>query len=154
MAIDVLLRPEDCNCFAVRSAARHISQFYDQFLAPVGLRTTQFSILSKLKRRGPLTINALAKVMVMDRTTLGRNVLPLERDGLIRIEPMPSNRRAKDLRLTDAGEKRLQAATKEWMRAQAQFEARFGVRRAAELRGLLRSVVANDSDSRALTASR
>ena len=154
MAIDVLLRPEDCNCFAVRSAARHISQFYDQFLAPVGLRTTQFSILSKLKRRGPLTINALAKVMVMDRTTLGRNVLPLERDGLIRIEPMPSNRRAKDLRLTDAGEKCLQAATKEWMRAQAQFEARFGVRRAAELRGLLRSVVANDLDSRALTASR
>ena len=154
MAIDVLLRPEDCNCFAVRSAARHISQFYDQFLAPVGLRTTQFSILSKLKRRGPLTINALAKVMVMDRTTLGRNVLPLERDGLIRIEPMPSNRRAKDLRLTDAGEKRLQAATKEWMRAQAQFEVRFGVRRAAELRGLLRSVVANDLDSRALTASR
>ena len=154
MAIDVLLRPEDCNCFAVRSAARHISQFYDQFLAPVGLRTTQFSILSKLKRRGPLTINALAKVMVMDRTTLGRNVLPLERDGLIRIEPMPSNRRAKDLRLTDAGEKRLQAATKEWMRAQAQFEARFGVRRAAELRGLLRSVVANDLDSRALTESR
>ena len=154
MAIDVLLRPEDCNCFAVRSAARHISQFYDQFLAPVGLRTTQFSILSKLKRRGPLTINALAKVMVMDRTTLGRNVLPLERDGLIRIEPMPSNRRAKDLRLTDAGEKCLQAATKEWMRAQAQVEARFGVRRAAELRGLLRSVVANDLDSRALSASR
>ena len=154
MAIDVLLRPEDCNCFAVRSAARHISQFYDQFLAPVGLRTTQFSILSKLKRRGPLTINALAKVMVMDRTTLGRNVLPLERDGLIRIEPMPYNRRAKELRLTDAGEKRLQAATKEWMRAQAQFEVRFGVRRAAELRGLLRSVVANDLDSRALTASR
>ena len=154
MAIDVLLRPEDCNCFAVRSAARHISQFYDQFLAPVGLRTTQFSILSKLKRRGPLTINALAKVMVMDRTTLGRNVLPLQRDGLIRIGPIASNRRAKDLRLTDAGEKRLQAATKEWMRAQAQFEARFGVRRAAELRGLLRSVVANDLDSRALTASR
>jgi DNA-binding MarR family transcriptional regulator len=154
VAIDVLLRPEDCNCFAVRSAARHISQFYDQFLAPVGLRTTQFSILSKLKRRGPLTISALAKVMVMDRTTLGRNVLPLERDGLIRIELMPSNRRAKDLRLTDAGEKRLQAATKEWMRAQAQFEARFGVRRAAELRGLLRSVVANDLDSRALTANR
>ena len=154
MQTDVSPQPEDCNCFAVRSAARYVSQFYDQFLAPVGLRTTQFSILAKLKRLGPLTINALAKVMVMDRTTLGRNVLPLERDGLIRIEPIPSNRRAKALRLTDAGEKRLQAATKEWMRAQAQFEARFGVRRAAELRGLLRSVVANDLDSRALTASR
>ena len=70
-----LPRPEDCNCFAVRSAARHVSQFYDQFLAPIGLRATQFSILAKLKQRGPLTINALANDMVMDRTTLGRNIL-------------------------------------------------------------------------------
>ena len=58
--------PEDCNCFAVRSAARHVSQFYDQFLAPIGLRTTQFSILAKLKRRGPLTINALANGIATD----------------------------------------------------------------------------------------
>jgi DNA-binding transcriptional ArsR family regulator len=86
--------PEDCNCFAVRSDARHVSQLYDQLLAPVGLRVTQFSILAKLKRRGPLTINALADDMVMDRTTLGRNIQPLQRDGLIRIEPAPSDRRA------------------------------------------------------------
>ncbi len=69
-AADNLPKAEDCNCFAVRSAARHVSQFYDQFLTPIGLRTTQFSILAKLKRRGPLTINALAEEMVMDRTTL------------------------------------------------------------------------------------
>ena len=52
---------EECNCFAVRAAARHVTQFYDQFLAPTGLRTTQFSILEKLKRLGPLTINTLAR---------------------------------------------------------------------------------------------
>jgi hypothetical protein len=52
--------PEDCNCFAVRSAARHVTQLSDQFLAPIGLRVTQFSVLAKLKRKGPLTINALA----------------------------------------------------------------------------------------------
>ena len=63
---------EECNCFAVRAAARHVTQFYDQVLAPTGLRTTQFSILAKLKRLGPLTINTLARDMVMDRTTLGR----------------------------------------------------------------------------------
>src|SRR5260370_16833702 len=94
--------PEDCNCFAVRSAARHITQLYDQLLAPVGLRVTQFSILSKLKRRGPLTINALADDMVMDRTPLGRNIQPLERDGLIRIETAPSDPRRKELPLTHA----------------------------------------------------
>ena len=144
MPIETLPKPEDCNCFAVRSAARHVSQFYDQFLAPIGLRTTQFSILSKLKRRGPLTINALAKDMVMDRTTLGRNILPLERDGLIRIEPIASDRRAKELHLTNAGEKRLRAALKVWSQAQAQFETSFGSKRAAELRALLRSVAASE----------
>jgi DNA-binding MarR family transcriptional regulator len=137
--------PEDCNCFAVRSAARRVTQFYDQFLAPIGLRVTQFSILSKLKRRGPLTINALADDMVMDRTTLGRAIQPLEREGLIRIEPSPSDGRAKQLHLTEAGERRLQAALEAWAKAQARFEADYGSERAAELRTLLRAVVANQS---------
>jgi DNA-binding MarR family transcriptional regulator len=144
MPTETLPKPEDCNCFAVRSAARHVSQFYDQFLAPIGLRTTQFSILAKLKERGPLTINTLAKVMVMDRTTLGRNILPLERDGLIQIGPIASDRRAKELHLTNAGKKRLQAALKAWSQAQAQFETSFGTKRAAELRAMLRSVAASE----------
>jgi DNA-binding MarR family transcriptional regulator len=84
VAMPMVTSPEECNCFAVRAAARHVTQFYDQVLAPAGLRVTQFSILSNLKRLGPLTINALARETVMDRTTLGRNILPLERDGLIR----------------------------------------------------------------------
>jgi DNA-binding MarR family transcriptional regulator len=144
MSADNLPKAEDCNCFAVRSAARHVSQFYDQFLVPIGLRTTQFSILAKLKRRGPLTINALAGEMVMDRTTLGRNILPLERDGLIQVEPLPSDRRAKQLRLTNAGEKRLQAGIKAWANAQSQFEVTFGTKRAGELRAMLRAVVASE----------
>ena len=122
---------EECNCFAVRSAARHVTQFYDQFLAPVGLRTTQFSILVRLKRMGPLTINTLANEMATDRTTLGRNILPLERDGLIRIEPAASDRRAKELHLTKAGEKRVQAGIKAWSQAQKRFETKLGSERAA-----------------------
>src|SRR6266849_10197852 len=110
--VNSLPPPEDCNCIAVRAAARRVSQCYDRFLAPTDLRTTQFSILAKLKRLGPLTINALAEAMVMDRTTLGRDIQPLERDVLIRIEPAPSDRRAKVLHLTNSGEKRLQAGLK------------------------------------------
>src|ERR1700756_440681 len=102
----------ECNCHAVRAAARHITQAYDQFLAPSGLRITQFSILAALKREGPLSINALAGARAMARTTLGRNILPLERDGLIRIAPAASDRRAKELHLTKAGEKRLPAGGK------------------------------------------
>jgi len=144
MSVNSLLKPEDCNCFVVRSAARHVTQLYDQFLAPVGLHVTQFSILAKLKRLGPMTINALAKEMVMDRTTLGRNVLPLERDGLIRIEASASDGRAKELHLTKAGEKRLLAGREAWERAQARFDGRFGAKRAADFRAMLRAVVASD----------
>ncbi len=144
MSANPLLRPDDCNCFVVRSAARHVTQLYDQFLAPVGLHVTQFSILAKLKRLGPMTINALAKEMVMDRTTLGRNVLPLERDGLIKIEASATDGRAKELHLTKAGEKRLQAGRAAWERAQARFDARFGAKRAADFRAMLRDVVASD----------
>jgi DNA-binding MarR family transcriptional regulator len=143
MPTESMPRSEDCNCFAIRSAARHVSQFYDQFLAPIGLRTTQYSILARLKRRGPQSINTLAESMVMDRTTLGRNILPLERDGLIRIEPAASDRRVRELRLTKAGEKRLQAAIEAWSQAQARFETSFGSERAAELRAMLRAVVAS-----------
>jgi DNA-binding MarR family transcriptional regulator len=75
-------RLAQCNCLALRQAARHVTQFYDQYLASTGLRTTQFSILAKLHGLGPMTINALARELVMDRTTLGRTMLPLERDGL------------------------------------------------------------------------
>jgi DNA-binding MarR family transcriptional regulator len=128
----------------VRSAARQVTQLYDQFLAPVGLHVTQFSILAKLKRLGPMTINALAKEMVMDRTTLGRNVLPLERDGLIKIEASTTDGRAKVLHLTKTGEKRLEAGREAWEQAQGRFETRFGVKRAADFRAILRAVVASD----------
>jgi DNA-binding MarR family transcriptional regulator len=143
MVVDPASNFEDCNCYAVRAAARHVTQCYDQFLAPTRLRTTQFSILAKLKRRGPLTISELANEMAMDRTTLGRNILPLQRDRLIKIEPSASDRRMKVLRLTKAGETRLEVARREWSAAQASFEKVFGAARAAELRSLLRAVVAS-----------
>src|SRR5436309_5378756 len=123
MPLETRSAARECNCLAVRQAARHVTQFYDRFLALAGLRTTQFSILVRLRRQGPMTINALAADMVMDRTTLGRNILPLERDGLIRIEPSASDRRSKELHVTKRGEKRLQAASKGWAKAQARFES-------------------------------
>jgi len=144
MARSAYSGPEECNCLAVRQAARHITQFYDQFLAPSGLRTTQFSILAKLRRLGLMTINALAAEMVMDRTTLGRNILPLERDGLITVEQGSRDRRSKELRVTKAGEARFRAGMKGWTEAQRQFEKAFGAERTADMRALLHAVAATD----------
>jgi DNA-binding MarR family transcriptional regulator len=144
MTTDTLPKSEECNCLAVRQAARHVTRFYDQFMAPVGLRTTQFSILAKLQRHGPLTINALAAEMVMDRTTLGRTVLPLVRQKLVAIVKGSADRRSKELHLTDAGLDRLRDAVKEWLRAQGRFEEIFGAERTAELRALLHVVSASE----------
>ena len=141
---DARPRPEVCNCLALRQASRHVTQFYDQLLASSGLRTTQFSILIRLRLAGPMTINALAKALVMDRTTLGRNILPLEREGLIDVVPGRADRRSKVLRLTKAGAARLRAARAGWTQAQTRFAAAFGGRRAAGLRALLHAVAATD----------
>ena len=135
------LSPDQCNCLAVRQAARHVTQLYDQFLLPSGLRTTQFSILATLQALGPLSINRLAEQLVMDRTTLGRNIQPLEREGLIEIEPGRADRRVKELHLTKDGAARVRTATVGWMKAQVRFEEVFGRKRSADLRALLGDVV-------------
>jgi DNA-binding MarR family transcriptional regulator len=131
----------DCNCLAVRQAARYVTQLYDRHLAALGLRTGQFGILAKLRRQGPMTINELAAELIIDRTTLGRNIRPLERDGLITVTPGRTDRRVKELRLTDAGEVRFQETRQAWVEAQRSFETGFGPKRSAELRGLLRALV-------------
>jgi DNA-binding MarR family transcriptional regulator len=140
----VTINPAACNCLALRQAARQVTQFYDQFLAPSGLRSTQYSILARLERNGPMTINALAGELVMDRTTLGRNILPLQRDGLIAASPGKSDRRSKELRLTASGAARFRAAVKGWREAQARFETNFGAVRARQLRTLLQEVATSE----------
>jgi DNA-binding MarR family transcriptional regulator len=134
------LDPIDCNCQALRQAARHVSQIYDNHLAAEGLTTSQFSILSKLNRLGPMSINELAKLMVMDRTTLGRALRPLQRDRLLSVEADDDARRRR-IKLTTTGETRVKAASAKWREAQKEFELSFGVPEAAGMRTVLRRVL-------------
>src|SRR5215469_2173957 len=76
------LEPEICNCGALRQAARRVTKFYDDALAPSGLSVNQFSILARLNLVGPSTIQELARLLVMDRSTLGHLLRPLERRSL------------------------------------------------------------------------
>ena len=124
-------RSTPCNGAALREAARYVTQLYDQHLAAAGLRNTQYSILARLKRLGPTAINALAQDMVMDRTTLGRNIVPLQRRRLIVVRRGRDDGRSKELHLTKAGLARLDAAFKAWAKAQAQFEGTLGGDRGA-----------------------
>lgn len=119
----------DCTCFNLRKAARAVTQLYDEFLRPVNLRATQFSLLAVMAQAGTLSISQLADVAVMDRTTLKRNLELLERDGLVRIRP-GADARVREVSLTPAARKRLAAAIPLWERAQAHITGQLGPARA------------------------
>ncbi|MGF6242053.1 DNA-binding MarR family transcriptional regulator [Paraburkholderia sp. GAS38] len=133
---DMQALPDD-DCFAIRQAARYVSQLYDRHMAQVGLTITQFSILRRIKRAAPMTMKQLADEMVMERTTLVRALQPLQRDGLLLSRSTEVKSRELALSLTEAGETKLVAARLRWHAAQEAFERRFGVERAASLRSEL-----------------
>ncbi|MFE7099177.1 MarR family winged helix-turn-helix transcriptional regulator [Streptomyces erythrochromogenes] len=130
-----------CNNLALRKAARYLSAAYDKALTPTGLRSTQFSILRHLSSREEITITSLAEIIAMDRTTLASNLKPLAREGLVTVEPSPTDRRARIVTITPAGLARMNAALPHWRTVQAQFEDSFGKEKAAQLRSILEDVL-------------
>ena len=137
-----------CTCGSLRKASRRVSQFYDTALAPAGIKSTQFSILSEVERgtvAGPVTMCELASAMVMDRSTLGHNLRPLERDDLVVLRQARQDRRKRYVELTRKGKSLLLRARRLWRRAENRFERIFGKDSAAELRAVLLDI-ANNSD--------
>lgn len=135
-----------CTCGSLRKASRRISQFYDTALAPVGIKSTQYSILSEVDRgsaQGQVTMCELATAMVMDRSTLGHNLRPLERDDLVVLRLSSDDRRKRYVELTKKGRSVLLKARRLWRRAEGHFEGIFGKEPAAELRAVLLSIAAN-----------
>src|SRR5258708_37028175 len=131
-----------CNCFDVRQATRGVTQLYDQALPPVGIRVTQFSLLQRAEALGPIALQPLAEVMVMGRATLGHNVRPLLAMGLVQLN-VGSDRRSRELSITQAGRDLLVAARKLRRQAQDALETRMGRASAAAVAVLLRLVAAS-----------
>ncbi len=132
-----------CNCYALRQATRRVSQLYDAVLAPTGLRATQYGLLNEVERRGPIALLPLARIMIMDRATLGHNVRPLEANGYLTLA-IGKDRRSREVSLTRAGRAILAEARPLWRRAQAIFEAEIGREKAADLRAMLNRVAASE----------
>ncbi len=107
-----------CACFNFRKASRAVTQLYDEILQPSGLLATQFTLLVAISIAGSATITRLAQELVMDRTTLTRNLKPLGRQGLIKIKP-GQDQRTRVVALTDEGREALAKAIPLWEQAQA-----------------------------------
>jgi len=136
--------PDMCSCAVLRQATRHVTRAYDEMLAPAGLGLNQYSILAKLGRFGPETIQALADRLVMDRSTLGHLLRPLEARGLVSIGVSETDRRQRVIALTETGAALLAEARPLWIKAEHRFRAVFGVAEAESLRALLSKVAGAD----------
>ncbi len=144
------IAPTYCTCLALRRATRRVTQIYDAHMKPLGLRITQFAVLGQLSgaETGPgqrassassavaLSITALARRLGLDRSTLGRNLRPLIKAGLVAMEG-GEDRRAHTLALTDAGRAMLEKAIPLWRDAQRHVSEKLGRDKTRALRAVL-----------------
>ena len=115
----------DCTCANLRKAARVVTQAYDAALQPVGLKATQFTLLAALTKLGDVPLTRLADALVMDRTTLTRNLKPLVREGHVRID-QEEDQRVRKVSLTDAGRDVFDKARPRWEQAQSKIQGILG----------------------------
>lgn len=118
-----LLVRDHCLCLHTQRAARALARRFDEAMRPIGLKSGQFSLLISLNRPEPPTLGSVARLLAMDRTTLTANLKPLERRGLLVVAPDETDKRARRLRLTEAGCALLRQAVPIWDRTHVEVEA-------------------------------
>jgi len=133
-----------CVCATARMAARSLTRIYDRALEPAGIRTTQFSVLARLLEEGPLPLTHLAGRLAMDRTTLARDLRPLERRGLVAIS-VGTDRRVRMAELTPAGRRLVDEVRPLWKQVQRDVRAQLGPDHVARLMDELRAATALSS---------
>jgi DNA-binding MarR family transcriptional regulator len=131
---------QSCAVFNLRKASRALTQFYETALRPSGLRVTQFTLMVAVNLLGAIPISRLAETMVMDRTTLTRNLKLLEKKGFIKITP-GEDRRERVALLTQLGRETLGKALPLWEETQSEIVNRLGHRRFGEMLANLMATV-------------
>jgi DNA-binding MarR family transcriptional regulator len=115
-----------CTAARVRKAARVVSQIFDRHLEPYELTITQFGLLAYINTLDGIGIGELGEKLMMDPTTVTRNLKPLQTRALVVLAPDPQDRRARCLHLTSAGRDAYKAAKPGWAKAQHEVESTLG----------------------------
>ena len=129
----------ECTANNLRRASRQISALFDDAMSDSGVRGTQFSLLTALALRGEMPLTRLADALSLDRTTLTRNLGPLEREGLVASLPSADGR-VRTVALTQRGQEALERALPKWEGAQRRVVGALGERRWKALMSTLRSL--------------
>ena len=114
-----------CACRKMRVASRKITRMYDESLRPAGIKATQFNVLTVVALKDEATLTELAETLGMERTTLSRNLGPLERNGLIKVSA-EGYRRARSANITNKGVEVMEKALPLWRLAQKSLKRRLG----------------------------
>jgi DNA-binding MarR family transcriptional regulator len=130
-----LMECADCLCLASRRAALAITRAFERRLRPHGMRITQFSALTALLLRGPMTIGALADFLGLDRTTLTRNLKLIEDRNWVSVHA-GEDARSRIVEVTAAGRRKVEAVYPAWRVAQATTAKTLGQAGAEALRRL------------------
>jgi DNA-binding MarR family transcriptional regulator len=117
-----------CTCANLRKAARSVTKAFDDALRPFSLRATQFTLLATLSNLKMRPLTQLADALGMDRTTLTRNLQPLERRKLIRID-QEIDLRVRNVSITESGLELFEDALPEWEKVQLLISERLGQER-------------------------
>lgn len=129
-----------CICLNLRRGARRVTQRYDDVLRPARLKVTQFTLLAALDKLGRTTVQPLAELMAMDRTTLTRNLAVLEKRGWVEVQRGTADRREHWIRVLPLGKSALKRAQPLWQEAQKQALAMLGSAGAERLVRLTQSL--------------
>jgi len=138
---------EPCYNLALRKSNRLITQFYEERLAPFGLKAGQFSILRAVHLCKTTTNKMLQQLLVIDQTTLSRNLKPLVRDELVIFTTDANDQRIKNISLSNKGESLYQEALPHWKQAQKDLNKQLGKESTDAILLLSQNVVAALSDS-------
>jgi len=123
---------QDCACATLRKTSRTLTRMYDEALKPSGLLATQYIVLVAIQKDQPVTIGQLAETLVMDRTTLTRNLKPLEKSGLI-ISGTGEDQRTHVVSLTLKGKNTMEKAFPLWRKVQSHVATTLGPKRLTHL---------------------
>ena len=129
-------KPRGCSNAKLRQLTRRVSQHYDHEMAKIGLKTTQYSLLSQVMHRGPIRPGDLAKAMVLDASTLTRNLKLLAAAGWITVVS-GADSRSHLVSITETGREKRAEAQRRWKTAQESLNELLGVERVLALHKLI-----------------
>lgn len=128
--------PRGCTNLKLRQLSRAVTRHYDAYVAPTGLKNTQYSLLSHVVLLGPIRPSELAAQMRLDASTLTRNLQPLIAQGWIELGPGDDGR-SRLVSATDAGRAKRAEGQKAWKQGQLALNARLGDERVTALHALI-----------------